>query len=114
MSAPVTQWQIVTTDPDTLGKFYGDLFGWKIRTNNALGYREIATGSIDGGLWPAPPGAASFVQLFVAVPDVDASVARAIAMGARLIVPVTALPDGDVMAVLADPMGVTFGLVRQR
>jgi predicted enzyme related to lactoylglutathione lyase len=114
MSAPVMQWQIVTTEPESLAKFYGDLFGWKISANNALGYREIATGSINGGLWPAPAGAKSFVQLFVGVPDVEASVAKAIAMGAKVIVPVTVLPDGDVMAVLADPMGVTFGLMRQR
>ena len=113
MNAPVMQWQVVTTDPELLGKFYAELFGWKISTDNALGYREIATGSINGGLWPAPAGAPSFVQLFVGVPDVDASITKATAMGAKVIVPVTALPDGAVMAVIADPMGVTFGLMRQ-
>lgn len=114
MSAPVMQWQIVTTDPDAIGKFYGDLFGWKISAGNALGYREIASGPIRGGLWPAPPGAPSFVQLFVGVTDVEAAVARAIGMGGKVIVPATALPDGDVMAVLADPLGVTFGIMRVR
>ena len=114
MSAPVMQWQIVTTEPDTLEQFYGSLFGWKISSNNALGYREIAAGGIKGGLWPAPPGAPSFVQLFVGVPDVEASVAKATALGAKMIVPVTTLPDGDVMAVLADPMGVTFGLMKSK
>lgn len=114
MSAPIMQWQIVTTDPDRLGKFYGELFGWKVTTHNALGYREVASGDIKGGFWPAPPGAPSFVQLFVGVPDVEASVEKATAMGAKVIVPVTTLPDGDVMAVVADPMGVTFGLMRSK
>ncbi len=112
MSAPIMQWQIVTTDPDAMAKFYGDLFGWKVHAANALGYREAASSPIKGGYWPAPPGAPSFVQLFIGVPDVEASVARATAMGAKVIVPVTTLPDGGVMAVLADPMGVTFGLMR--
>jgi predicted enzyme related to lactoylglutathione lyase len=113
MNAPVMQWQIVTTDPESLARFYGELFGWTISKDNALGYREIATGSIKGGLWPAPAGAPSFVQLFVGVPDVEASVTKATAMGATVIVPVTTLPDGAVMAVIADPMGVTFGLMRR-
>ena len=112
MSAPIMRWQIVTTDPEAMATFYGELFGWKVQAANALGYREAASGGITGGYWPAPPGAPSFVQLFIGVPDVEAAVAKATAMGARLIVPVTTLPDGDVMAVLADPMGVTFGLMR--
>ena len=114
MSAPVMQWQIVTPDPDAIGKFYGDLFGWKISANNPLGYREVATGSIHGGLWPAPPGAPSFVQLFIGVADVEASVSKALGIGAKVIVPVTVLPDGEVMAVLSDPAGVTFGLMRAK
>ena len=69
MSAPILEWQMVTTHPDQLARFYGDLFGWTIQTNNALGYRQVDTGesSLHGGLWPAPPNAHSFVQLFVGV-----------------------------------------------
>jgi len=47
------------------------------------------------------------------VPDVAASAAAAVAEGASVIVPVTALPDGDVMAVLLDPLGQPFGLVQK-
>jgi predicted enzyme related to lactoylglutathione lyase len=115
MDAPILEWQMVTTNPDQLAKFYGDLFGWKTSTTNALGYRQIDTGdgSLRGGLWPSPPTAHSFVQLFVGVPDVDTSVTRATELGARVIVPRTALPDGDEMAILADPCGITFGVVRR-
>ena len=115
MSAPVLEWQVVTTNPDQVARFYGDLFGWTISTNNALGYRQVETGdgSIRGGIWPAPPDAHSFVQLFVGVSDVEQSVARALELGARIIVPPTALPDGDVLAILADPCGVTFGVMRR-
>jgi uncharacterized protein len=115
MSAPVLEWQIVTTNPDRLSRFYVDLFDWTVDTNNALGYRQIDTGggSMRGGIWPAPPDAHSFVQLFVGVPDVEQSVARAQELGARVIVPPTALPDGDELAILADPCGVTFGVMRR-
>lgn len=114
--AAVTHWQIVTPDPDKAAQFYGRVFGWAIGANNAMGYRQIpaAPGGIAGGIWPAPPGAPSGVQVYVSVPDVAATVAAATAQGASVIVPVTALPDGDVMAVLLDPLGMAFGLMQAR
>ena len=114
LPAPITHWQIVTPDPDKAAQFYGRVFGWVITARNAMGYREIAAapGGIPGGIWPAPPGAPSSVQVFVSVPDVAATVAAAQAEGASVIVPVTALPDGDVMAVLLDPVGLAVGLMQ--
>lgn len=115
MGAPVLQWQLVATDPDQLVKFYSDLFGWKVTAKNALGYRQVETGdsSINGGIWPSPADGHSFVQLFVGVPNVEQWVAKATELGARIVVPPTTLPDGDTMAVLADPCGVTFGVMRR-
>jgi uncharacterized protein len=113
----VVQWQIVTPEADSTAKFYGALFGWKVTTSNALGYREVNSSNgkgIDGGVWPAPAGVKPFVQLFVEVEDVDATIAAAAKLGATVIVPKSALPDGDVMAVLADPSGITFGVMTSR
>lgn len=113
MSHPVTQFQILSKEPDACAKFFGGLFGWKIDTGNAMGYRAIDTGSADGiqgGIWPAPPQAPEFVQLFVSVPDVKAICAKAQGMGARVLIPPTALPDGDEMAVLHDPRGLPFAV----
>lgn len=113
MNPAVVRWQIVTPQAEESARFYKQLFGWKIDQNNGLGFRELLSASdrgIDGGVWPAPAGAPSFVQLFIEVPDVDASVTAAQALGAVVIVPKSVLPDGDEMAVLRDPTGITFGL----
>jgi len=112
MSAPVVQWQMVTKDPEEAARFYGALFGWKVGAQNALRYRQVDTGGTPGGIWPAPAEGPGFVQLFVAVPDVAAAAERAQALGASIVVPPTVLPDGDTMAILHDPNGVPFGLVR--
>lgn len=105
---PVREWQLVSTDPDATARFYADAFGWRIDRANALGYRRVATGDggTPGGIWPAPSSAHSFVQLFVAVDDVDAAIERAVRLGATVLVPRSALPEGEVMAVLKDPLGV--------
>lgn len=115
MSAPVIQWQILSSRPDEVAKFYKSLFGWTISASNAIGYRQVETGGggIGGGIWPAPPEAHGFVQLFIGVPNVEQSVAQALTLGAQVVVPATTLPDGDTMAVLRDPTGVTFGLMQR-
>jgi predicted enzyme related to lactoylglutathione lyase len=112
MSHPVVRWQIISPNPDATTAFYRELFGWQVDTNNALGYREVKTGDggIDGGVWPGPAGERPFAQLFVAVEDVDGHVARATKLGAKVLVPPSVLPDGDVMSVLMDPVGLPFAI----
>jgi uncharacterized protein len=116
MSHAVIQFQIISHHPDAVAGFYGELFGWRIDAGNAMGYRRIDTGSpdgIQGGIWPAPPQASTFAQLFVTVEDVKASVQVAERLGARVLIPPTVLPEGDEMAVLHDPQGMPFGVWRR-
>jgi predicted enzyme related to lactoylglutathione lyase len=111
----VTAWQIVTRQPEKLQNFYATLFGWEINADNALGYRIVDTASergIDGGIWPAPPDAHDFVQLFIEVDDVAAVVSRVTELGGKVIVPPQYLPDGDQISILHDPAGIPFGLKR--
>jgi uncharacterized protein len=113
---PVFQFQIVSKDPDETSRFYTQLFGWSVDANNPLNYRRIDTGiaeGIQGGIWPAPPEAQNFVQLFIAVDDVGAAVTRAEALGARVLIPPTPLPGGEEMAVFLDPQNMSFGVYRR-
>jgi uncharacterized protein len=115
MANPVMQFQILSKAPDDTAQFYSSLFDWKINANNPLGYRQIDTGSaagIQGGIWPAPPQAPSSVQLFIAVADLKVAIQNAEALGAKVIIPATTLPEGDEMAVILDPQGMSFGLWR--
>jgi len=116
MSQPVMQFQIISKSPEETARFYGSLFGWKIDADNPMGYRRIDTGcaeGIHGGIWPAPPQAINFVQLFMAVDDVPGSVAQAVELGAKVLIPPTKLPEGDEMAVLHDPQGMSFAVWRR-
>ena len=117
MGNPVARWQIVAKDPEALTRFYASLFGWKVKTNNALGYREVDTQSprgVNGGVWPSPPEGHNLVQLFVEVDDVDAYIEKAKKLGATVIVPKSELPDGDALAIVLDPAGLSFGLYRPK
>lgn len=97
MGRPVVQWQMLSSNPDQMAAFYGALFGWSVDQNNPMGYRQIDTGSgrgIGGGIWPAPPGAKSFVQLFVEVEDMAATVESAVKLGGKVLFPPQSLPGG--------------------
>jgi predicted enzyme related to lactoylglutathione lyase len=109
------RWQIISPESDKLADFYCSVFGWEASRENMLRYQMIDTGSergIHGGVWPAPPEAPSFVQLFVEVEDCNAYVERATSHGATILIPPQALPDGDVMAILKDPCGMSFGIFK--
>ncbi len=112
MSNPVVRWQVLSPDPEASSTFFTKLFGWRTTRDNPLGYREVQAGEggIHGGVWPAPAGAKPFVQLFVRVDDIDDTVARAVALGAQVIVPKAVLPGGDAMAVLLDPQGLPIAI----
>jgi predicted enzyme related to lactoylglutathione lyase len=117
MPHPVIRWQIVSPEPDRTAGFYQKLFDWKLSKANTMGYRELASGvkpaaPVDGGVWPSPPGQNAFVQLFIEVADVDACIEKAAGLGAKVLVPKSILPDGDTMAVLLDPAGLSFGICR--
>jgi predicted enzyme related to lactoylglutathione lyase len=115
MGHPVTWFQIVSTTPDETAAFYAQLFGWHVRIDNFLGYREFDTGTaegIRGGVWPAPPKGRDQVQVFVSVPDVAAKVEQARSLGAKVLIPPTTLPDGEEIAFLEDPNGVSFAVWR--
>jgi predicted enzyme related to lactoylglutathione lyase len=117
MGNAVTQFQILSKSPDETAQFYSGLFEWSVSANNPLEYRQIDTGStvgIQGGIWPAPSQSPNFVQLFVTVDDVSASVKKAEEMGAQLLVPPTTLPEGDEMAILLDPQQMSFGVWKPR
>src|SRR5687768_13196201 len=109
---PVVRWQVIAPDPEATSRFFKQLFGWETTRDNALGYREVEAGEggIHGGIWPAPAGVPPFVQLFVRVDDIDDIVARAVALGAQIIVPKAVLPGGDEMAVLMDPQGLPIAI----
>jgi len=66
---------------------------------------------ISGGFWPAPPEATAFVQLFTEIHDMQQTIRKVTDNGGSVLMPPQTLPAGEQMAVLRDPLGVTFGVV---
>jgi predicted enzyme related to lactoylglutathione lyase len=63
-------------------------------------------------VWPRGEEGHNLVQVFVEVDDVDLYVNKAVALGGKVVFPKQELPDGDAMAIIVDPAGLSVGLYR--
>ena len=115
----VIHFEIHATDPDSLAKFYGEVFGWGARHIPELDYWLIATGDgagIGGGMvrrrGPRADdgqGVNAFV-CSIAVASARASLAKALAAGAVTALPLQAIPGVGYQAYIKDPDGNIVGL----
>lgn len=116
MGTSVIHWEINARNARDLQRFYSRLFGWKVDTNNALGYGMMvpsANEGIAGGIGQADPAIpAPSVTFYVGVDDPQKYLDRMKALGGRIVVPVTNIPNAVTFALFADPEGNVIGLLR--
>lgn len=119
----VVHFEIHGSDPEALGRFYAELFGWKVSRWGDVPYWLVDTGDqsrpgINGGLLlrrGPPPADDQAVNAFVCtveVPSLDASFARALALGGNEAVPKMAIPTVGWLAYVKDPDGNILGLMQ--
>jgi predicted enzyme related to lactoylglutathione lyase len=104
---------LITPDIDASAEFYRALFGWEIAEVPGAGgqYWSITNaGQPNGGLMPQPPGAHPAWNLYFAVDDVDATLARAGELGAQTVMGPVDIPNGSRVAVVRDPQDAVFSI----
>lgn len=112
-------WNDLTTrEPKKAADFYSALLGWDIEQlmEEPSPYWQVKVdGRGEGGIMPMPETMPAEVPAFWLVyfgtDDVQASVAKAVELGASVQVEPTEVPGMLVFAVLADPAGATFALL---
>jgi uncharacterized protein len=119
MGQPVVHFEIVGQDAKKLRSYYSDLFGWEADANNEMGYgivpRDGNTGpdgiGIGGGIGPGPEGYPGHVTFYVAVPDVEAALAKAESLGGTRIMGPERPMDMVTIGLFSDPEGHVIGVV---
>jgi len=107
----VVHWEVQAKDPARQQQFFGDLFGWKVDTNNPMQYGMVAGAgkdTIGGGIGQTMD--ASRVTVYVQVTDINATLDKAGGLGAQTVMPRTDI-GMIVMAQFKDPEGNIIGLV---
>ncbi len=117
--------EIATGDLEAAKAFYSNVFGWEMKESNSesegMEYQEFCTaggGYPMGGMYqispemfgdnPPPP---HFIH-YIAVDDADATASRAAEIGGTLVTGPMDIPNVGRMAVLQDPTGAKFAIIK--
>jgi predicted enzyme related to lactoylglutathione lyase len=109
-------YDLMTTDPQGAQEFYSKVAGWGLQPYTDLGmpYTMFTRGGVPiGGSMQLPEdavkmGAPPHWMAYIGTPDVDATVKKAEAAGARTYVAPQDIPTVGRFAVIADPQGATI------
>ncbi|MCA9557382.1 MAG: VOC family protein [Myxococcales bacterium] len=109
--------ELGTSDIDGARAFYGECFGWKTGQSMQMPdgvYHMVMKGETSiAGLYTKPADMpVSAWTFYINVNDVDETVAKAKALGGKLLVGPQTVPDMVTFAILTDPQGATFGIAK--
>lgn len=105
--------EIPAANTETAGKFYQDLFGWKIQPMPEMNYTmwEAGDGSTYGGFpQVSDENPAGQVLVYIASDDIDADLKKAEKLGGKVVHPKTEIPGMGWFGMFQDPTGNVLGL----
>jgi uncharacterized protein len=113
---PVTHFEVNARDAKAMQRFYGDLFGWGIDTNNPMDYGIIDTKAkgrgINGGIGATQNGR-SWVTFYVETSSIDDTLGKVERLGGKTVMPKMDMGPGE-YGLFSDPEGNVIGLYRSK
>jgi predicted enzyme related to lactoylglutathione lyase len=107
--------EIPAKDVDTSAEFYGEIFGWPLRTRGH-GDRAFddATGAVSG-TWVTgrPPARDPGLMTYIMVDSIPATLKKIAASGGAVATPLTPIDDNSSFATFRDPAGNLLGLYQE-
>jgi uncharacterized protein len=111
MAHPVCWFEIGCRDKEKTAKFFSDLFDWEIKPEGmAWGISGSGLGGHITSLGHEPH---HYVTIYIEVDDVAASLAKAVSLGGKTLVPPVEIPQGT-FAWFTDPDGTPLGLWKSK
>jgi len=110
--------ELATPDVEKAGDFYTGLFGWgkNVQQMGPMTYTSFMNGERPaGGMYTPPPEMGDIPPhwlVYFAVDDTDAMLARATELGAQVCAPPMDIPGTGRFAVLKDPQGAAFAIIK--
>jgi predicted enzyme related to lactoylglutathione lyase len=112
MGNPVVHFELQAPDDSALAKFYSELFGWHVQPMPEMSYNVVDTHAgkgINGGFGQSDK---PFATIYVAVDDPQAALDKAAALGGKIVMPVTEIPNVVTLAQFTDIEGNLVGIVK--
>lgn len=99
--------EIPSTNVGAAGKFYHDLFGWKLQHIPEMNYTMWEDGAGEGGGFPevSDDSPAGQVMVYIASDDIDADLKNVEKLGGKVLRQKTEIPQQGWFGVFQDPTG---------
>lgn len=111
---PICHIEIPALDPEAAGAFYAEVFGWQTEVDPVRNYRLFEVQRGPGGAFvqagETTGAKVGEVLIYIFTDDIDATLAKAEAAGAKTLMPKTEVPNTGWFAVFADPAGNRIAL----
>lgn len=110
---PIVHIEFSSNDPKASGKFYADLFDWKIDDNEEMQYVSFETEPNRGGGFNNTSEEMTNrgdILPYVGTDDIEASLARAEELGGKIVMPKTEIPTVGWFGIFSDPTGNNIGV----
>jgi predicted enzyme related to lactoylglutathione lyase len=108
---PIVHIEIAAKDREAAGKFYSDIFGWKIQQLPEMNYATFeAEGGPGGGLNPVENNQPAPVMVYIDTDDIDATLKRIQELGGKVLRPKDDVPGMGQFAFFSDPTGNPLAL----
>jgi uncharacterized protein len=118
LGRPIVYFEIVGEDAALLQRYYSELLGWRFDSDvpsRGFAYASVADGAgLDGAIGAAPPGTSGYVTFYVRVTDVEATLARAHALGGKRIFGPDTVSDTLELGMFKDPEDHVVGVLANR
>jgi len=113
MASHVIHVEVLGKDGPALQRFYGDVFGCPLNTDNPGGYGMFDGGGegVGGGIGASNDGGPGHVTFYVHADDAAATLRHVEELGGRVLMPLTEIAPGTTIALFADPEGHVVGLM---
>lgn len=111
---PIVHIEFPADDPAAAARFYGELFGWKVSGMPDFDYYLFDAAPGPGGGFPRLDEQqgikAGDVVVYIDTDDIEASLAKAEALGGKTLVKKTEIPGQGWFAFFRDPTGNRVGV----
>lgn len=113
MGRPVVHFEIGCTEVARTQKFFAELFDWQIQAagTTAAMIQTASEKGIQGHITNLGHDPTHYTLFYVEVPDIQAALDKAVALGGKVVVPPVKIPTGK-FAWFSDLDGNTIGLLQ--
>ena len=104
--------EIPSVNVEAAGKFYQELFGWKLQHVPEMNYTMWEDGSGSGGGFPkvSDENPAGQVLVYIDSEDIEADLKKVVKLGGKVLQPKMEIPQTGWFGVFQDPTGNVLAL----